>query len=335
MRGVIDRGAVVNAKDSCGADALMCAAFYDRIPAVTLLLDHGADLNARVNDGWNALMFAARNNKLDCAVFLLNRGVDLLAVNSKGKTALDLYGSDLNIKPPLSDEVKEQRREVLRGAYAKIQVVRLKQEVAVLRRPARVNASMLFSDKFSDVVLEAVGGERISAHKVVLAASSECMDKLLSGQWAESASGVVRMEESVTAVKALLRFMYTGEVDVAALGSDLGGVLELAKKHEQEELVTACEQHALKALTRKGVVATFVLGSVHNMAALKAACVNFIKADIETYSAVTASKKYRNLDKKNPAAWLELRVALGLPEEESDDDDDVEGPAQKIPRVGK
>jgi hypothetical protein len=82
-------------------------------------------------------------------------------------------------------------------------------------------------------------------------------------------------------------------------------------------------------------MATFVLGSVHNMAALKAACVNFIKANIETYSAVLSSKTYRNLDKKYPAAWLELRVALGLPEEESDDEEDVEGPAQKVPRVGK
>jgi len=27
MRGMIDRGAVVNAKDSCGEDALLCAAF--------------------------------------------------------------------------------------------------------------------------------------------------------------------------------------------------------------------------------------------------------------------------------------------------------------------
>ena len=143
------------------------------------------------------------------------------------------------------------------------------------------------------------------------------------------------MEQTATAVKALLRFMYTGEVDDAALGLDLGGVLELAKKHEQEELVAACEQHALKTLTVKSVVSTFVLGSVHNMAALKAACVNFIKADGQTNSAVLSSKAFRYLDKKNPAAWLELRVALSLPEEESDDEEDVEGPAQKVPRVGK
>jgi hypothetical protein len=299
-------------------------------------------------------MHAAHNDKLNCAIFLLNRGFDLLAVDNIGKTALDRYGT--YSRPPLSDEVKEQRREALRAAFTKAKINRLEKEVValrkknsalqqknaalqkknvILRRPASINASMLFSDKFSDVVLVAAGGERIPAHRNILAASSECMDALLSGQWAESASGVVRVEESVTAVKALLRFLYTGEVDDAALESDLGGVLELAKKHEQEELVAACEQHALKTLTVKSVVAKFVLGSVHNMAALKAACVNFIKADGQTNSAVTASKAFRYLDKKNPAAWLELRVALGLPEEESDDEEDVEGPAQKVPRVGK
>jgi ankyrin repeat protein len=56
---VIDRGAVVHVKNSCGEDALMWTAFNGQIPAVTLLLDQGADLNARNNDGRNALMYAA------------------------------------------------------------------------------------------------------------------------------------------------------------------------------------------------------------------------------------------------------------------------------------
>ena len=78
MRGVIDRGSVVNAKDSFGADALMYAALRGHIPAATLLLDHGADLNATDNRGRNALMYAACNDKLDCAIFLLNRGSTFL-----------------------------------------------------------------------------------------------------------------------------------------------------------------------------------------------------------------------------------------------------------------
>ena len=119
MRGVIDRGAVVNAKNSDGADALMLAAFNGQIPAATLLLDHGADLNARDNSGWNALMWAAYKDMIDCAVFLLNRGVDLLAVDLDDQTALDLYGANSNINPPLSKKTKNKRIKVLRATFAK------------------------------------------------------------------------------------------------------------------------------------------------------------------------------------------------------------------------
>jgi len=301
IRGLIDRGAEVSAKDSYGTDALMYAAWNGHIPAATLLLDRGADVNARENDGQNALMFAAKNDKLDCAVFLLTRGFDLDATGNNGQTALDLYciGPGKN----LTNEVKEQRREVMRAAFTKAKLDRaqqeiatLRKEVAIFRRPAHVCASMLFSEDFSDVALEVVGGERIPAHRNILAASSECLGALLKGQWAESASGVVRMEQSAMAVKALLRFLYTGEVDEAALVSDLGGVLELAALHGQDELVSFCEQHALQSLTVRTVVTKLVAAHLHKLTVLKAACIALIKSDMRTQAAVLRSKAFRQLE---------------------------------------
>jgi hypothetical protein len=62
------------------------------------------------------------------------------------------------------------------------------QEIAVLKRPARATASMLFSDKFADVVFVCGGGERIPAHRFIVAACSESLDALLSNpQWLETA----------------------------------------------------------------------------------------------------------------------------------------------------
>jgi hypothetical protein len=115
MRGLIDRGAEVSAKDSDGRDALMLAALNGHIPAASLLLDRGADVNAKANSGQNALMYAAEADNLDCAVFLLTRGFDLDATDNGGQTALDYYGK--YAYTPTS-EVKEQRREVLRAAFA-------------------------------------------------------------------------------------------------------------------------------------------------------------------------------------------------------------------------
>ena len=94
----------------------MWASVKGQIPAATLLLDHGADVNARTNNGLNALMYAAQYDKLDCAVFLLTRGFDLDAKDNNGQTALNLYGTGYGRF--LTIEVKEQRREVLRSAFA-------------------------------------------------------------------------------------------------------------------------------------------------------------------------------------------------------------------------
>jgi hypothetical protein len=188
-----------------------------------------------------------------------------------------------------------------------------------------------------DVTFEVVGGERIPAHRNILAASSECLSALLKGQWAESASGVVRMEQSATAVKALLRFLYTGEVDEAALVSDPGGVLELAALHGQDELVSACEQHALQSLTVRTVVTKLVAAHLHKLTALEAACIALIKSDMRTLSSVLKSKAYKQLEETQPVLWPELRAALDLPEEDEVEgyDEDVAEMAEKRQRVQK
>jgi hypothetical protein len=49
-------------------------------------------------------------------LILLNRGADLMVVCHEGRTALTAYGIGAN--PPLSNEIKEQRREQLHAAWA-------------------------------------------------------------------------------------------------------------------------------------------------------------------------------------------------------------------------
>ena len=67
------------------------------------------------NIGRNALKFAAWNDSLSCCLFLLSRGCDLRLVDNKGRSALDLYDTAYN---RLSNEIKEQRRQILRDAFA-------------------------------------------------------------------------------------------------------------------------------------------------------------------------------------------------------------------------
>ena len=194
----------------------------------------------------------------------------------------------------------------------------MEQSNAELLNCAPATASLLLSDDFSDLVFVCGGGERVPAHKCLLAAGSEHMGALLRGPWAENADGresVVQVEQSGVAVRAMLRFVYTGQVDGAALAADLGGVLDLASQHGLEGLRAACEQHGVAGLSVKTVVPLAVAAHLHELPALKAACVELIKANA---FAVTMSDTFMELKTTHPLLWRELRAALGVTEQEEE-----------------
>jgi hypothetical protein len=114
IQGLLERKADIHARTLSGSDAIMLSAMHSRLPALTLLFTSGADMTATDTFGQNALMRAALNNSLECAVYLLSRGCDLRLVDNVGQSAIDLYGMLGNI----SDEVKEQHRQILRDAFA-------------------------------------------------------------------------------------------------------------------------------------------------------------------------------------------------------------------------
>jgi hypothetical protein len=193
---------------------------------------------------------------------------------------------------------------------------------------------MLFSEDFSDLVFVA-GGERIPAHRNIVAANSEHMGALLKGPWRENVDGQaveVPMEQSAAAVRVLLRFVYTGEVDEAGLSSPpvLSGVLDLSSRHLLPELKAACERRLVGSLTVPSVAAALVAAYLHDLAALKAACVEFIKASTV---AVMMSSSCGTLKTDHPAIWKELRAALGLPVEEEEKEEGLQqGPDPKRAR---
>ena len=351
-RDLVDRQANVHQGDTGGWDALMYASRYGHIPVMEFLLSRGANMTARDNDGDTALGIAALYDKLPACKYLISRGSELMTKNNQGETALDLYGTHTTINPPLSTAVKKKRCEELKAAFldAKLKEIAAltkviesrDQEIVVLKRPARAVASILFSEDFSDLVFVAGGGDRIPAHRNILAANSEHMGALLKGPWRENASDgqavEVPMEQSAAAVRVMLQFVYTGEVDEAGLSSlpVLLGALDLSSRHLLPELKAACERRLVGSLTVPSVTAALVAAYLHDLVALKSACVEFIKANM---AAVMMSKSYKKLDKAHPAIWKQLRVALGLPEEDNEEDseeeeeeEEEEGPQRKSAR---
>jgi len=116
IQGLLERKADIHARYVNGCDSVMLAAINGNLPALTLLMNSGASMTTTDNvHGRNGLMWAARFNHLSCAVFLLSRGCDLRLVDNQGRSALDLYDTAYN---NLSNEIKEQRRQILRDAFA-------------------------------------------------------------------------------------------------------------------------------------------------------------------------------------------------------------------------
>ena len=136
------------------------------------------------------------------------------------------------------------------------------------------------------------------------------------------------MEQSAAAVRVLLRFVYTGEVDEAGLSPQpvLMGVLDLSSRHLLPELKAACERRLVGSLAVPSVAAALVAAYLHDLAALKAACVEFIKANP---LAVTVSSSFAKLQSTHRAIWKELRAVLGLPEEDDDDDEEQQQQQQQ------
>ena len=81
-------------------------------------------MEAKDDGGWTALYLASTFNHPDICLLLISTGIDLMAVNNGNKTALYVYGNDLNDNPPtdprpaLSNAVKKKHREILRAAFA-------------------------------------------------------------------------------------------------------------------------------------------------------------------------------------------------------------------------
>ena len=115
VRELLDRGA--NLHSLCGGwTALHYAARGGHLAVVTLLLNRGIDLHALNTSSSTALHLACFNDNLDCAVLMLSRGSDLMARDFVGRTALSDYSCLAD--PPLSEQVKNQRRLILQNAFA-------------------------------------------------------------------------------------------------------------------------------------------------------------------------------------------------------------------------
>jgi len=79
-------------------------------------------------------------------------------------------------------------------------------------------------------------------------------------------------------------------------------------------------------------VPSLVQAHLHDLAALKAACVELVKASMANAFSVTLSPAFFALKLTHPVLWRDIRVALGLPEVAEEEEEEGQGGDRKRAR---
>lgn len=152
------------------------------------------------------------------------------------------------------------------------------QMVPVPKSVANILQGLLFSEEFSDVHFECKDGTRLPAHKNVLASSSSYFRNYFSGPWGEHGDGVWQTSNSPDIMRAVLTFIYTGEVpDSLLMESDAVAILSLAYEYELPGLVMVSEAGCIRKLDGDNVKTILQLAHLHDSKALKEVCFKYIR----------------------------------------------------------
>ncbi|XP_013140808.1 PREDICTED: BTB/POZ domain-containing protein 9 [Papilio polytes] len=136
--------------------------------------------------------------------------------------------------------------------------------------------SLCLSSEYSDVTL-IVEGQRIPAHKVILAASSDYFRALLYGGMREANQAEVELQAPLQAFKALLRYVYSGHMGLSLLREEtVLDMLGLAHQFNFQELEAAISDYLRQVLALRNVCAVLDAARLYGLEALMDYCYNFL-----------------------------------------------------------
>lgn len=92
---LLEAGAVDDARDSDGRQALHHAAMYGEFEIAQMLLENGADVNSGDNNGWTALHYAAFGGHVHVVALLLQFDAEPMQCNDNGNLPLHYCRSNL------------------------------------------------------------------------------------------------------------------------------------------------------------------------------------------------------------------------------------------------
>lgn len=169
---------------------------------------------------------------------------------------------------------------------------------------------LLDTGRFSDVSV-VCGEERLDAHSVILAARSPVFDAMWSTSMQERENKTVEITDlEPSAVKRMLRFMYTGSIeDELKNDAETVSLLQAAHRYQVTVLVDHCVAALSAGLTVNIVAERLMVADLAGLESLRKACISFITDTAGRVAAVQATDGFQALTKKRPHLAVDILAA--------------------------
>jgi hypothetical protein len=267
------------------------------------LLEHGAEADVTMNSncclcnirGFNWKQLPRMFTPIDLAVFL------------------KLYKSPYDIQGRACialDLAIQLIGEALADATVKVP------HVSVAKSVVDMLKTMVLSDEFSDVRFECKDGTSLPAHKCVLSSASTYFHNYFTGPWGELAEhegGVWKTSHSSDVVRAILMFVYTGEIPSSLLKTQAPTLLAASSEYDLQELVKLSEGGCIRTMDEENVKAILMLANLQGSEKLKEACFAFIRNNPQ----VLTTPEMMSLAGEDADLWEELKAEITPPSKRS------------------
>ncbi|XP_024372919.1 uncharacterized protein [Physcomitrium patens] len=155
-----------------------------------------------------------------------------------------------------------------------------------------------------DVELQGVDGDRVHAHKAILASKSIEFEAMFR---ADTDRKVVwNLEMPYVALKAFVTFFYTGRVSSSVLIEYLTTLLDAAHKYNVQFLEVVCEDSLVKNMTSDNVISIFDVAKKH----CSSGCKEAVLKKARSLGELSSFTEYKFFTQSNPGLLLELYELL-------------------------
>jgi hypothetical protein len=173
---------------------------------------------------------------------------------------------------------------------------------------ANTYKNLLLSSNQSDIQFVCSDGEILPAHKIILAAASPYFETAFDGPWAENTpKGEWHTKHPSSLIKAVLTYIYTGDVSDSVAGETFMDMLSIAGEYNLPSLTELAAFHCIRSMSVANFKKMAQLAYIHGIENLKKACCEFLKTN---KVAILKNPNVMSLPTESPDLWAELTAGI-------------------------